>query len=123
VFLKPVVIANIDERPLTFAEELAKKRKKDTTFVSSYIDLKWIEPTSNRCERLNSIAKLLNDPLRRSQHPKTLEDLLLLKFNPKLWEINTVAFYFRDKKNVEKAEKELLEEGNEEDFGSDDDSD
>jgi hypothetical protein len=120
--LKQVIIQNqpqpqpAAQTQLTFEQMCDRKRKATTIDIpSNYIDLTWIEPTSNRCERLNSIAKLINDPLRRSMYPKTLEDLVMLKYNPTFWDIHTIAVYFKDKRNLQRAEEADKNEADDED--------
>jgi len=52
---------------------------------SSYIDLSWIPPTSNIVERLFSKGKNVLHCRRMGMTPEHLNDVLLLKANPNLW--------------------------------------
>jgi hypothetical protein len=52
--------------------------------------LNMVSPTSNICERLFSLAGLICSDLRKAMLPSTLEILLFLKVNRKLWIANTV---------------------------------
>jgi hypothetical protein len=45
-----------------------------------------VKVDNNNCERLFSLAKLINTPVRSSMDPDTLEVFLFLKANKDLWE-------------------------------------
>lgn len=77
------------EERLSFAERLLKGGVR--TKKSKYIDLAWIPATSNEVERLFSRAGLVLSERRRSMHPMTLEILMFLEYNDRLWNANTVA--------------------------------
>lgn len=69
-----------------FAENLllnAQQNKRQK--VSIYRSTRHCTCTSNVCERLFSLAKLLLSPLRKSMSPDTLNMLLVLKANKQLW--------------------------------------
>ena len=55
------------------------------------MDVNWIPCTSNICERLFSKAKLTLGHLRCSMSPYHLEQLLFLRCNKDLWNLQTVA--------------------------------
>ena len=67
-----------------FAEALIKKRRLEMsqkTVKSSFINTKFILPTSNRVERFFSGAACSINDLRQSLLPQNLEMQLLLKLN------------------------------------------
>jgi hypothetical protein len=63
----------------------AHKDKRQRTDNSKYSSTAHVYPQSNLCERLFSQAKLVMRDHRRSMHPETLNDILFLKANRKLW--------------------------------------
>ncbi|ETI41492.1 hypothetical protein F443_13265 [Phytophthora nicotianae P1569] len=71
----------------SFAEAaLAKEAATATSF-----DLGWIPPTSNDVERLFSRAGIVYSRLRRSLNPMTLETVMFLQYNMRLWDGSAVA--------------------------------
>ncbi|RIB14297.1 hypothetical protein C2G38_1667393 [Gigaspora rosea] len=75
------------EGSMTMKERVAKKRKLEE---SKYMDMNLIPPTSNAVERLFSIVKYYYTDWRKSLDPYTLENLLLLRMNDKMWSIQDV---------------------------------
>jgi hypothetical protein len=65
-------------------------RKKVLNNNAYFKGLNMVSPTSNICERLFSSAGLVWSDLRKAMLPSTLEMLLFLKVNRKLWNGNTV---------------------------------
>ncbi|EGZ30684.1 hypothetical protein PHYSODRAFT_475146 [Phytophthora sojae] len=57
---------------------------------ASYVDVSYIPPTSNVCERFFSSAKLVYSDLRKKMDYETLEDVMMLKYNDALWNAYTV---------------------------------
>ena len=77
---------------ISLAEKALKRRKVVTSdWWKSYMDVTFIPPTSNVCERFFSQAKLVYTDLRNRLNPETLEALLFLKTNRDLW--NEVIVY------------------------------
>ena len=76
-----------EESPLTMKEWVAKKRRSEE---SMYMDMNIIPPTSNAVERLFSLVKYYYTDWRKSLAPYTLENLLLLRVNSKMWSIRDV---------------------------------
>ncbi|EGZ06100.1 hypothetical protein PHYSODRAFT_532032 [Phytophthora sojae] len=68
----------------------AYKRRKTTKKNASYVDVSYIPPTSNVCERFFSSAKLVYSDLRKKMDYETLEDVMMLKYNDALWNTYTV---------------------------------
>ena len=66
------------------------KRRKIDDFVSKYISLDNIEPTSNAAERLFSRAKLYSSDRRKRTTPYHFELLLMLWYNKAYWDETTV---------------------------------
>jgi hypothetical protein len=54
---------------------------------STYIDCRFIRPTSNVCERLFSLSKFALPDNRKSLLPENLEMQLFLKMNAELWNL------------------------------------
>ena len=67
------------------------KRRKIDDFVSKYISLDNIEPTSNAAERLFSRAKLYSSDRRKRTTPYHFELLLMLWYNKAYWDETTVV--------------------------------
>jgi hypothetical protein len=77
----------IDEGPMTMKERVVKKRKLEE---SKYMNMNIIPPTSNAVERLFSLVKYYYTDWRKSLDPHTLENLLLLRMNDKMWSIQDI---------------------------------
>lgn len=71
-----------------FASTLIKKRKSN---VTSYIDCRFIVPTSNLVERFFSLAGQCFNEHRQRLLPLNLEMQLFLKVNKKFWDCKTVC--------------------------------
>jgi len=84
------VIADFD-----ILSEARKKRPKlksdELAQYEIYGSLLHIVPTSNDAERLFSQCKLVLTDHRRSMHPKTFEQVMMLKINSDLWNMDTVS--------------------------------
>jgi hypothetical protein len=76
---------------LSFAERALKRQRKLQVSVSSYIDTRFILPTSNHVKRLLSVTKRTYSTKRRSIEPRTLEALIYLKQNRMLWDMALVS--------------------------------
>ncbi|EGZ15692.1 hypothetical protein PHYSODRAFT_506404 [Phytophthora sojae] len=57
---------------------------------SQYVDVAYVPPMSNECERFFSTAKLVLTDVRKSLSPTMLEMLMCLQYNRDLWDVNTV---------------------------------
>lgn len=73
------------------SEVITKKPRVTPTNSSQYLDLSFIPPTTDMVERLFSAAGLVMTDLRGSMEPYTLEQVMFLKYNRKLWNLETVA--------------------------------
>jgi len=71
-----------------FATSVIKYQKLNET--ESDIDLPFIPPTSNMCERLFSMVGHVFSDSRSSLQPTMLESLVFLKLNKSLWDAGTV---------------------------------
>jgi hypothetical protein len=78
-----IVPATFSERILQIAS--TKPRAEEAGPISEYMHLNWIPCTSDSVERLFSAAKNILTDHRATMHPKTLEAILMLKENRKLW--------------------------------------
>ncbi|KAE9275238.1 hypothetical protein PR003_g29390, partial [Phytophthora rubi] len=81
-------------------------KKKKAPKRSHYVDVAYVPPTSNECERFFSAAKLVLSDVRKSLSPAKLEMLMCLQYNRELWDVNTVEQRFparRDKSASERA--------------------
>ena len=67
-----------------------KRRKVGISKLSKYRSTAHVLPTSNLCERLFSLAKLILTDLRQNMNPSTLNDILFLKSNRHLWNANLI---------------------------------
>ncbi|KAE9335200.1 hypothetical protein PR003_g13128, partial [Phytophthora rubi] len=65
-------------------------KKKKAPKRSHYVDVAYVPPTSNECERFFSAAKLVLSDVRKSLSPAKLEMLMCLQYNRELWDVNTV---------------------------------
>jgi hypothetical protein len=74
---------------LSFAERVLKRQRKLQVRVSSYIDTRFLLPTSNHVERLSSTSKRSFSTKRRSL--RTLEALVFLRQNRMLWNMALVS--------------------------------
>jgi hypothetical protein len=87
--------AQLDE---DYARSLLKENERKKSITSSkYVNLKWIPPTSNICERLFSSARQVISYLpqvltdyRKSMSPYTFECIMFLKMNRKYWDVDVV---------------------------------
>ena len=80
----------VDGNRLSFVDR-AMKRQKLKKQTSSYIDTKFLIPTSNHVERLFSMSKRIFSLKRRRLLPRNLEALVLLKANRRLWDVSMVS--------------------------------
>ena len=68
------------------AQKDSEDRKRARVEKSSYRSTEHVSATSNICERLFSLAKLVMTHLRKHMDPDTLNMILFLKANKQLWE-------------------------------------
>jgi hypothetical protein len=84
--------ANNQEVVVNYADRARKKQKVNTVgSKSAYMDLKWVKPTSNCCERSFSGARLILTDYRKSMTPYNFECVMQLKYNHEYWDVSTVA--------------------------------
>ena len=76
-----------------FASEILKKKRK-VAAKSSYIDTRFIQPTSNMVERFFSSAGFAASELRQNISPVHLEEQLYLKANKRFWNVQLVNEVF-----------------------------
>jgi hypothetical protein len=98
-----------DLTPLQRADHLLAQQQAVRNFVQ-FRGLAHIVPTSNLVERFFSQAKLVQSPHRRAILPKTFEQIMYLKVNRSLWNVESLA-------KVEKAVNEDVDEGVDEEEG------
>ena len=88
-------LLNVDNRNVSYSEELQRKLKRQRIEQSQaekakvYIDLNIVPGTSVNCEGLFSAAKFILRDTRKRTSPKLFEALLLLKINRIYW--NTLS--------------------------------
>lgn len=94
----------VEDDESDFVTQAFKKRRVEAS--STYIDTKFLLPTSNHVERLFSLCKRVYAPNRRSLTPETFEALVFLKTNKNMWSVRTVAQIFTQDvaENVESSE-------------------
>ena len=75
---------------LPLAERVLKRRRFSKTAKSSYIDVRFIQATSNLCEKFFSTAGYTFSDRRRGLLPYNLECQLFLNVNKSFWDIRDV---------------------------------
>ncbi|RQM31323.1 hypothetical protein B5M09_013747 [Aphanomyces astaci] len=88
--MPPKVLDASQDKPLTLAQR-AKKRLKASADAYSYVDCRFIRPTSNMCERFFSWAKYALNDRRRATTPHNFEQQMFLKVNCSLWDVTDVG--------------------------------
>ncbi|ETN19092.1 hypothetical protein PPTG_04500 [Phytophthora nicotianae INRA-310] len=78
-----------DPTKLGFADRILKRRKVQAE-TSAYVMLSAVPPTSNKVERLFSMARMIMRYERNRLSPLMLEMLLFLKINSSYWDVTTV---------------------------------
>ncbi len=88
----PLVAAPLPDNltPLQRADRLMAQQQEAKNYVK-YRGLAHILPTSNLVERFFSQAKLVQTPHRRAILPKTFEQIMYLKVNRSLWNVESLA--------------------------------
>eukprot|EP01038_Epipyxis_sp_PR26KG_P016908 gene16908-23203_t len=103
-----------DEKSVDFLKEADKKCPKlesdEYLEYEKYGTLLHVVPTSCDVERLFSQCKLVLTDHRRSMHPKTFEQIMILKINSHLWDLNTVSevCYHNKRAAMERDEQEVV---------------
>jgi hypothetical protein len=90
-----------------FADQVliaAAQQKKQRLLETEYKDTRHVKVDNNNCERLFSLAKLVNTPQRGNMDPDTLETFLFLKANKDLWENPTVMQEILNERGVQEGE-------------------
>lgn len=90
-FLQPNTQTLVSPTKPTSLSALALRKIKKRKFVSEFISLEHIPPTSNIVERLFSAARLVLTDYRKSMDPYTFECLMFLKVNRSKWDIALVS--------------------------------
>ena len=75
---------------LPLAEQVMKRRRFSRNAKSAYMDLRFIQPTSNMCERFFSTAGYTLTSRRNRILPSNLESQLFLSINKRFWNIRDV---------------------------------
>ena len=75
------------DRSDDYAESFLKRQKLE----NSCLNLKWIPPTSNICERGLSRSRLTQTHLRHASSPVHMEAIQFLHYNRELWSAETVS--------------------------------
>lgn len=78
-----------ESKTVDYADRIIKKARVKPT-PSSYINLEFIQPTSNVIERLFSQVGLVLDDSRSSMTPRHVEETIVLKMNSDYWNTNTL---------------------------------
>lgn len=82
---------NIDDKSISFAERVLKKQKLQShASTSEYMDMRFLIPTSNICERLFSKAGFTLNDRRMAILPVNAEAQMFLHLNMDLWNIDTI---------------------------------
>ncbi|KAE9303034.1 hypothetical protein PF008_g22328 [Phytophthora fragariae] len=72
----------------SIVSEAFKRRKVSKR--AKYVDVSFVPPTSNQCERFFSAAKLQLTDLRMKMDAETIEKVMLLSFNRTMWDVYAV---------------------------------
>lgn len=83
-------ICDIETFPKDLASQALASMREAQNLSNDYVDLRFILPSSNICERLFSLAKLLLRDNRSSLSPDVMECLIFLLGNRELWSISDV---------------------------------
>ena len=77
---------------VTLAASALLKLRKETQEIQKvmYYDTNFLLPTSNHCERLNSVAGKVLGQHRNRISPETFEQQMFLSFNSRFWDISDV---------------------------------
>lgn len=78
------------KEPVSLAEVALQKFRAQKTSAENYMDLRFIVPTSNMCERLFSQSRRAVTDYRKSMSPVSLEAQMFLYGNSNLWSIHDV---------------------------------
>ena len=79
-----------EEQVSEFLNSALQKKNTKNSSISNYVNLNFISPTSNDCERDFSTAKLINTSQRHSMNPLHFECAIMLKKNPTYWNHHSV---------------------------------
>jgi hypothetical protein len=93
-FLKPpVILIEEGQEPQRKRKRLDQEVKEDLQKEEEvkYIDLKWINATSNVVERFFSLLKRVYTPHRRGMNGDNLERILFLNVNRSFWKLNEIV--------------------------------
>ncbi|RLN91217.1 hypothetical protein BBJ28_00018106 [Nothophytophthora sp. Chile5] len=71
------------DKPDSIVVEAFKRRR--VSRQTKYVDVSFMPPTSNECERFFSAAKLQLTDLRKKMDAETIEKVMLLSFNREMW--------------------------------------
>lgn len=83
-------VSDVDEG-LSFAQRALKRQKVVETGVDGhYMDTRFIQPTSNICERLFSKVGFTLSDRRKRLHPANLEAQIFLHLNQDLWDCSDI---------------------------------
>ncbi len=77
-------------KKLSYAERKLKKQKLGISEDDGYMDVRFLIPTSNICERLFSQAGFCLNERRLATLPINAESQMFLRLNMNLWNIDTV---------------------------------
>ena len=80
----------------------AKRRRMKESYLSTYMNLEWIPPTTTDCERLFSKCKTIFTEHRQNMTPEMLELLIYHVANRSWWDIHSVAAVVNESKNPRK---------------------
>ena len=86
---------------MSLVERALKKQRLKVAHSSSYMDTKFLLPTTNHVERLFSMSKRVFSSKRRSFLPRTLKALMFLKQNRCLWNLTMVSSVVKEAASAE----------------------
>ena len=79
----------LDDGSCSFAERLLKRRKSESS-TDTFVDTRFLLPTSNLCERLFSKAGYALTCRRKKLSPACFEQQMLLHANARFWYISEI---------------------------------
>lgn len=100
------VIEEANRNPMLVDIEQAMRRRMNEASLaaaaSEYMNLEWIPPTTNDCERLFSKCKTIFTEQRQNMTPEMLELLIYHVANRSWWDIHSTAAVVNKTKNQRK---------------------
>ncbi len=89
-----------ENETISFAERATKKRKVQTGSKLTFLDLRFLLPTSNLCERFFSKAGYGLSDQRRGLLPANFESQIFLNANMDYWGVSDINSILNEPKEI-----------------------